>query len=202
VFIFLVVGETGFWLVKRRQALVETNLSRNSRLELIERDQAEAGVMAGRLEYWKLAPQGIERLREVGQAVATGSSLEPVLLELVRVLVSRRNGCAKCTHVHEAELRKMHEPAERMEGVGEWRTAGADNGGAYTRRERAALAWAEAVTDIQDAALREAAKTAVREHFTDAEIANLTLAIAAINAWNRMEIGSGPFEENADRKMR
>ncbi|HXE09550.1 MAG TPA: carboxymuconolactone decarboxylase family protein [Acidobacteriaceae bacterium] len=143
--------------------------------------------MAERLEYWKLAPEGIERLREMGQAVA-GSSLEPVLLELVRVLVSRRNGCAKCTHVHETELRKLHEPAERIEGVVEWRGSNA-----YTQRERAALAWAEAVTDIQDAALREAAKTAVREHFTDAEIANLTLAIAAIGVWNRMEIGSGAF---------
>ncbi len=140
--------------------------------------------MAKQLEYWKLAPDGIERLREVGRAIATASSLEPVLLELVRVLVSRRNGCAKCTRVHEAELRKLHEPAERMDRVVEWRTSNA-----YTQRERAALAWAEAVTDIQDAGLREAAKTAVREHFSDPEIANLTLAIATINAWNRMEIG-------------
>jgi len=144
--------------------------------------------MAKHLEYWKLAPEGIERLREVGRAITTSSSLEPVLLELVRVLVSRRNGCVKCTRVHEAELRKLHEPAERMDRVTEWRTSNA-----YTQRERAALAWAEAVTDIQDAGLREAAKTAVREHFSDAEIANLTLAIATINAWNRMEIGMEIF---------
>jgi AhpD family alkylhydroperoxidase len=106
----------------------------------------------------------------------------------VRLLVSRLNGCVKCTHVHEAELRKLHEPAERIDGVVEWRGSNA-----YTQRERAALAWAEAVTDIQDPGLRDAAKTAVREHFTDTEIANLTLAIAAINAWNRMEIGSSSF---------
>jgi AhpD family alkylhydroperoxidase len=144
--------------------------------------------MAERLEYWKLAPEGIERLRELGHAVATGSSLEPALLELVRVLASRRNGCVKCTHVHEAELRKMNEPAERIAGVVEWRDSNA-----YTQRERAALGWTEAVTDIQDAGLREAAKRAVREHFADAEIANLTLAIATINVWNRMEIGMGSF---------
>ena len=144
--------------------------------------------MADRLEYWKLAPEGIEKLREIGRAVATGSSLEPALLELVRVLVSRRNGCVKCTHVHEAELRKMNEPAERIAGVVEWRDSNA-----YTQRECAALAWAEAVTDIQNATLREVAKTSVREHFTDGEIANLTLAIAAINAWNRMEIATGSF---------
>lgn len=149
--------------------------------------------MGERLEYWKLAPGGIERLREVGHAVATGSSLEPALLELVRVLVSRRNGCVKCMHVHEAELRKMHEPAERIAGVVEWRTAASGQGSLYTERERAAFAWAEAVTDIQNDALREAAKGAVREHFTDAEIANLTLAIAAIGVWNRMEIGMGSF---------
>jgi len=155
--------------------------------------------MAARLEYWKLAAEGIEKLREVGHAVATGSSLEPALLELVRVLASRRNGCVKCTRVHEAELRKLHEPAERIAGVVEWRTAGSGvgsgQGGLYTQRERAALGWAEAVTDIQDAELREAAKAAVREHFSDAEIANLTLAIATINVWNRMEIGTGAFGE-------
>ncbi len=144
--------------------------------------------MAGRLDYVKLAPDGIEKLRELGHTLATTSGLEPVLLELVRVLASRRNGCAKCTHVHEAELRKMHEPADRIAGVVDWRESNA-----YTQRERAALAWAEAVTDIQDAGLREAAKASVREHFTDAEIANLTLAIAAINAWNRMEIATGAF---------
>ena len=149
--------------------------------------------MTKQLEYWKLAPDGIERLREVGRAVATASSLEPVLLELVRVLVSRRNGCAKCTHVHEAELRKLHEPTERIEGVVRWRRAASDQGTLYTQRESAALAWAEAVTDIQNASLREAAKAAAREHFSDAEIANLTLAIAAINAWNRMEIATDLF---------
>ena len=149
--------------------------------------------MAGRLDYIKLAPEGVEKLRELGHVLATGSSLEPALLELVRVLASRRNGCAKCTRVHEAELRKMNEPAERIAGVVEWRQSGSGSGGAYTERERAALAWAEAVTDIQNTGLREAAKTAVREHFTDAEIANLTLAIATINVWNRMEIATGAF---------
>jgi len=144
--------------------------------------------MPERLDYVKLAPEGIEKLRELGHAISTTSGLEPVLLELVRVLASRRNGCLKCTHVHEAELRKLHEPPARIAGVVEWRDSNA-----YTQRERAALAWAEAVTDIQNPALREAAKTAVREHFTDAEIANLTLAIATINAWNRMEIASGSF---------
>jgi AhpD family alkylhydroperoxidase len=149
--------------------------------------------MQGRLDYTKLAPEGIEKLRELGHALSTTSGLEPVLLELVRVLASRRNGCAKCTHVHEAELRKLNEPAERIAGLVEWRTAGSGQGGLYTQRELAALAWAEAVTDIQDAVLREAAKVTVREHFTDAEIANLTLAIATINAWNRMEIATGAF---------
>jgi len=149
--------------------------------------------MAERVDYIKLASEGVEKLRELGHVLATGSSLEPALLELVRVLASRRNGCAKCTRVHEAELRKMHEPAERIAGVVEWRESGA-----YTERERAALAWAEAVTDIQDAGLREAAKTAVREHFTDAEIANLTMAIATINVWNRMEIATGAFAVRED----
>ena len=153
-----------------------------------------------RLDYTKLAPEGIDHLRGIGHALA-GSSLEPVLLELVRVLASRRNGCERCTHVHEAELRKLHEPADRIANVVDWRNSGSGQGVLYTQRERAALAWTEAVTDIQDPALREAARAAVREHFTDAEIANLTLAIATINAWNRMEIATGIFsaQEGATR---
>lgn len=147
--------------------------------------------MPERLDYVKLAPDGIEKLRELGHAIATASGLEPVLLELVRVLASRRNGCVKCTHVHEAELRKMNEPAERIGGVAEWRTAGSGQGGLYTQRELAALAWTEAVTDIQNPTPRVAASDALRAHFTDAEIANLTLAIAAINDWNPMKIAIG-----------
>ena len=149
--------------------------------------------MPERLDYTNLTA-GIQSLREIGHALATESSLEPELLELVRVLVSRCNGCQRCTHLHEAELRKLHEPQERIDGVLHWRSSGQEGEDArYTQRERAALAWGEAVTNIQDASLRESAQIVVREHFTDAEIASLTLAIAIINVWNRMEIAMAAF---------
>ena len=106
--------------------------------------------MAARLKYGELAPEGMEKLRALEHYLNTATGLEPVLLDLVRLRVSLMNGCEYCIHLHAGELRKLHEPEERIAGLAEWRRAGAGSGGAYTQRERAALAWAEAVTNIQD----------------------------------------------------
>ena len=91
------------------------------------------------------------------------------------------------------ELKKLHEPEERIEGVADWR--GSD---AYTQRERAALAWTEAMTNIQDGHAPDAVYAQVREHFNEAEIVNLTLAITTINAWNRIAIASGEIFAGAE----
>ncbi len=101
--------------------------------------------MAARLEYMKLAPEGFRALGALGHAVNTAAGLEPVLLDLVRLLASEMNGCEYCIELHSAELKKLHEPEGRIADVLEWR--GSD---AYTQRERAAFAWTEAVTNIQD----------------------------------------------------
>jgi alkylhydroperoxidase family enzyme len=85
-------------------------------------------------------------------------------------------------------LKKLHEPEARIVNVLEWR--GSD---AYTQRERAAFAWTEAVTNIQDGHAGDAVYAQVREHFSEVETANLTLAITTINAWNRLEISMGDF---------
>ncbi len=144
--------------------------------------------MAARLEYGKLAPEGLARMRALEHYLNTGTGLEPVLLDLVRLLASRMNGCEYCIQLHTAELRKLHEPDTRIAEVVEWRSSGA-----YTQRERAAFAWTEALTNIQEGHAPDEVYDEVRAHFSDVETVNLTLAITTINAWNRLSISLGDF---------
>src|SRR5579863_780973 len=115
-------------------------------------------MMAARLEFYKLVPQGIEKMRALEHYLNSATGLERVLMELVRLRASLMNGCEYCTEMHSAELRKQHEPEERIAGVGDWRGSSV-----YTNRERAALAWAEAVTNIQDGHADDAVYAQVRE---------------------------------------
>ena len=142
--------------------------------------------MDARLKYSHAAPEGLARLRDLEHYLNTGSGLESVLQELVRLLASQLNGCEYCVGLHTAELKKHHETAERIEGLLAWRGSEL-----YTHRERAALGWAEAVTNIQTGHAPDAVYDDLRTHFSETEIANLTLTIATINAWNRMEIALG-----------
>jgi AhpD family alkylhydroperoxidase len=144
--------------------------------------------MAARLDYVKLAPEGFRAMGAVGHAVNTAAGLEAVLVDLVQLLASEMNGCEYCIGLHRAELKKLHEPEGRIANVLEWR--GRD---AYTQRERAAFAWTEAVTNIQQGHAGDVVYAAVREHFSDVETVNLTLAITTINAWNRIAIALGDF---------
>ena len=115
-----------------------------------------------------------------------------VLLDLVRLLASLMNGCEYCIQLHSNDLKKMHEPEERIAGLGDWRASSA-----YTQRERAAFAWTEAVTNIQDGHADDAVYAQVREHFSEVEMVNLTLAITTINAWNRIAIALGDYPRHA-----
>jgi AhpD family alkylhydroperoxidase len=132
------------------------------------------------------------KMRELEHYLNTGSGLEASLLGLVRLRASLMNGCEYCVHVHTAELRKLNETAERSDGLGEWR-----NSDDYTQRERAALAWTEVVTDIQDGHAPDAVYEEVRAHFSDVETVNLTLVITTINAWNRIAISLGAYPGHA-----
>jgi AhpD family alkylhydroperoxidase len=145
-----------------------------------------------RLKYGELAPDGVAKMRELEHYLNTRTGLEPVLLELVRLRASLMNGCEYCIHMHTAELRKRNETAERIEGVAAWRGLEI-----YTQGERAALAWAEAVTNIQDGHAPDVVYEEVRAHFSEAETVNLTLAITAINAWNRIAISLGAYPGHA-----
>jgi len=142
--------------------------------------------MDQRLKYGQLAPEGIERMQALEHYLNTGTGLEPTLQELVRLLASTLNGCEYCIGLHTAELKKHNETAERIAGVAAW--PGSE---LYTQRERAALAWTEAVTNIQHGHAPDAVYDEVRAHFSDVETVNLTLTISTINAWNRIAISLG-----------
>jgi AhpD family alkylhydroperoxidase len=139
--------------------------------------------MPQRLRYAELAPDGIAALRQLEHYLNTNTTLGPVLLEFVRLRASTLNGCGFCINVHEAELRKHHEPQTRIDGVATWQSSNA-----YTPRERAALAYTDSVTNIQQTHVSDEEFAAINEFFTGKDLADLTLAVAGVNAWNRLAI--------------
>jgi AhpD family alkylhydroperoxidase len=139
-----------------------------------------------RLKYGQLAPEGFAHMRELEHYLNNGTGLPASLRELVRLRASLMNGCEYCIRLHTSELQKVNETMERIAGVADWRSLEI-----YTKRERAALAWAEAVTNIQDGHAPDVVYDEVRAHFSDVETVNLTLVISTINAWNRISISLG-----------
>jgi AhpD family alkylhydroperoxidase len=146
-----------------------------------------------RLRYGQLVPEGLAKMTALEHYLNTGTGFEASLLGFVRLKISLMNGCEYCVRVHTAELKRMNETAGRIAGVKDWRGSEA-----YTKRERAALAWAEAVTNIQEGHAPDAVYDEVRAHFDEVETVNLTLAITTMNAWNRIAISLGrrPEEES------
>lgn len=142
--------------------------------------------MAARLDYSKLAPEGMAKMRELEHYLNAKAGLEANLQEFVRLLASKRNGCEYCIALHTAELHRHNETADRIANVEHWRDSQL-----YTQRELAALEWTEALTNIQDGHAPDSIYNALKEHFTDVEIVNLTLTITSINAWNRLTISLG-----------
>jgi AhpD family alkylhydroperoxidase len=136
-----------------------------------------------RLPYPKLAPEGYEKLLALGHYLTTGTALEPVLLELVYLRASTLNGCGFCVGMHTASLKKRHEPQTRIDAIADWQSSDA-----FTPRERAALAWTDAITNIQGSHASDADYAAVNEFFTGKDLVDLTVAIAHINTWNRLGI--------------
>ena len=139
--------------------------------------------MTQRLRYTDLAPEGMAAMRAVEHYCNAGTGLSPILLELVRLRASLLNGCEYCIAMHSHELERHNEPEGRIAGVAHWRTSDA-----YTAHERAAFAWTEAVTNIQQGHASDAAYAEAQAYFSDADLVNLTIAITSINAWNRMAI--------------
>ena len=138
--------------------------------------------MQQRIDYTRAAPDAFKALLATEREVHR-SGLEASLLELVKMRASQINGCAYCLDMHSKDARAAGETEQRLYLLNAWREAPF-----YSDRERAALAWTEAVTRIGEAGVSDALFDAVRQHFDDKGIVDLTLAVIAINGWNRMAI--------------
>lgn len=137
--------------------------------------------MEPRFDYMKAAPDGVKAMYGL-QGYVNKSSIEHSLQELVKIRASQLNGCAFCLDMHTKDARSMGESEQRIYLLSAWRESPF-----YTPRERAALAWTEAVTKISEGVSDEVWRE-VREQFDDKEIADLTLTIGTINVWNRLAI--------------
>jgi AhpD family alkylhydroperoxidase len=138
--------------------------------------------MKPRINFMQAAPDSIKAFMAL-EAQAQGSGLEQSLIELVKTRASQINGCAFCINMHTQDARKHGESEQRLYLLNAWREAPA-----YTERERAALAWTEAVTLISETHAPEDVYNEVRAHFSETETVNLTMLIATINSWNRLAI--------------
>jgi AhpD family alkylhydroperoxidase len=141
--------------------------------------------MQARIEYpdfQALLPEAGQAMRSLG-AVAKAAGLDPKLIELVKIRASQINGCAFCLDLHLGDARRLGEEAARLDLLPAWREAPV-----YSSRERAALAWTEALTLITDGRAPDAVHEEVRRHFSDKEVAGLSWAIVTINGWNRIAI--------------
>jgi AhpD family alkylhydroperoxidase len=128
---------------------------------------------------------GIYKAMSGLEAYLHQSGLEIALLHLIKLRASQINGCAYCIDMHWKDLRAIGETEQRLYGLDAWRESPY-----YTARERAALAWTEAVTLITNGHVSDEVYEEVKPHFSDKELADLTLAVATINAWNRLAIAS------------
>jgi AhpD family alkylhydroperoxidase len=137
--------------------------------------------MEARLDYPRLAPEAARSLYSLGNYLA-GCGLEHGLLELVKIRASQINGCAFCIDMHTKDARAMGETEQRLYALNAWRETPF-----FSDRERAALAWTEAVTRI-DGGVSDELFAEARQQFSGKELVDLTWAVAAINAWNRVAI--------------
>jgi AhpD family alkylhydroperoxidase len=138
--------------------------------------------MQARLNPFQFSPKGYQALVALGHVVDS-SGLERSLLELVKLRASQINQCAACLDLHSKDARALGETEQRLYLLSAWRESPQ-----YSERERAALDWTEAVTLVSESHVSDEVYERVKPHFTSEELVHLTLAIAAINAWNRLSI--------------
>jgi AhpD family alkylhydroperoxidase len=134
------------------------------------------------MNYGKAAP-GAMRAMNALETYLSGCGLEPGLQDLVKLRASQINGCAYCVDMHSMDARAGGDTEQRLYALPVWRETPF-----FTERERAALLWTESLTLIAENHVPDTVFEAVRPHFTEQELANLTLVIATINAWNRFGI--------------
>ncbi len=140
--------------------------------------------MQARFNYAKVAP-GVYDAMEAVDKYAGACGLEESLLHLARLRASQVNGCAYCLDMHWKDLRAIGETEQRLYSLDAWRECPY-----FTERERAALAWTEAVTLVATGHVPDAVYEEARRQFNEKELADLTLAVVAINGWNRLSIAA------------
>jgi AhpD family alkylhydroperoxidase len=139
--------------------------------------------MTPRLNPFAASPALMKLWLDFGKEVDQGG-LEESLMEIVKMRASQINACARCLHMHAVAARKQGESEERLYLLDAWRESPP-----YTARERAALAWTEALTLVAETHAPDDVYEALRTHFSEAEQVTLTLLIVAINGWNRIQVG-------------
>ena len=139
--------------------------------------------MKPRLEAQKASPAAYAAMLGMEAFVRKASRLEPSLIELVKMRASQVNGCAYCIDMHSKDARAEGETEQRLYALSAWRETPF-----FTDRERAALAWTEAVTLITEGHVSDAVYEEAKQRFSDEELVNLTLVVITINGWNRIAI--------------
>src|SRR5713226_3590102 len=141
-------------------------------------------TMQSRLDVQKVSPAAYHAMLGLETFVRKSSKLEPSLLELVKMRASQINGCAYCLDMHSKDARAEGETEQRLYTLSAWRETPF-----FTDRERAALEWTEALTLVHEGHVPDAVYEEARQRFSEEELANLAMAVVAINGWNRLAIG-------------
>ena len=138
--------------------------------------------MKTRIDFTRISMQSLKPLFALGAQVEA-SGLEHALLELVKMRSSQLNGCGYCLDMHSKDARAAGETEQRLYLLDAWRESPM-----YTDRERAALEWTESLTLVHDTHVPDDVYASAREHFTEQELVDLSLAVVAINGWNRLNV--------------
>lgn len=144
-------------------------------------------------DLFAAAPDLMKKWSTAGLAI--NSALDPKLTHLVKIRASQINGCANCINMHAAQARAEGETEQRIYLLSAWREAPC-----YSARERAALAWTEALTRLSDGPLDPRERESLNAHFNREEQVKLTLLINIINGWNRIAVGFGLFMDPAEAR--
>jgi AhpD family alkylhydroperoxidase len=153
-------------------------------------------IMTAKINIFAAAPDLMKEWQRAMTQLAAAANFDPVLTELIKLRASQINGCANCINLHAVEAREKGETEQRIYLLPAWREAPC-----YSERERAALAWTDALTRLSEGRREHAsAYEALKAHFSEAEQVKLTMTINIINGWNRIAVGFGLFLDPAEIK--
>lgn len=138
--------------------------------------------MSVRLDYYAASPKAMKAMMAM-EALTSSLSIEPALLNLVKVFASQLNGCSFCTDMHSIDARRLGETDRRLYSIAVWRDSDF-----FSPRERAALAWAESVTLLSESHVPDDIWEQLKAEFSDTEMVDLTVAVTTINSWNRLAV--------------